>query len=293
MTIECGESLNFRVTAVTDTILTSSSDRTRRKCIYLECTDDSFANDVWVEGIGSLRFGIEGNLALAVGSKATLIKCTSDEEVLYLNPNQEWDHEYVPFVEEGKVWYCKDGQITPEDPWGSDIDCIFTIQGDTLIGENIYKKVFCQYENYYGDKDQHYYCAVREESYQVFLVEEEANEEILLYDFSQPRKTIAFERNKLRFARCAGDHIDEIIWQTHQYDFWLAAYNANGEIDYTSGYGSWTEGAGYTHGNPFALEFSYMFGPHSKLGPLGVVTCMKGEKLLFSEEWLWIMVGAK
>ena len=64
------------------------------------------------------------------------------------------------------------GAITPEDPLGMGIDCIFTMCGDTLMNGKEYKKVYCQFDEYYGDKERHYYCAVREEAYQVFIMEE-------------------------------------------------------------------------------------------------------------------------
>ena len=78
------------------------------------------------------------------------------------------EREYVPFVEEGKVWYCGHAHSNddyfpkrPEDPLGKGIDCIFTIFGDTLVNDLDYKKVYCQYVDYYGDEEQHYYCAIR------------------------------------------------------------------------------------------------------------------------------------
>lgn len=67
---------------------------------------------------------------------------------------QEERSDYVPFVEEGKVWYCGYNHpgvnftITPEDPWGNGIDCIFTMCGDTLIDDRGYKKVYCHFEEY-------------------------------------------------------------------------------------------------------------------------------------------------
>ena len=86
---------------------------------------------------------------------------------------------YIPFVEEGKVWYCGYSHpdvtfhATAEDPSAKGIDCIFTMQGDTVINGKTYKKVYCQFKEYYGDEDLHYYCAVREEDYRVYIVEEE------------------------------------------------------------------------------------------------------------------------
>ena len=100
------------------------------------------------------------------------------------------EREYVPFVEEGKVWYCGHTHSMDEhfphsleDPCGWGIDCIFTMSGDTLINGQEYKKVYCQYGDYYGDEEQHYYCAVREEGYQVFIIEEEAKDEKTIYNF--------------------------------------------------------------------------------------------------------------
>lgn len=63
-----------------------------------------------------------------------------DNSVIPVSPDdtpvaQEWnhDHEYVPFVEEGKVWNCS--SISPETATVESIDCIFTMSGDTLIGK--------------------------------------------------------------------------------------------------------------------------------------------------------------
>ena len=49
------------------------------------------------------------------------------------------EHEYIPFVEEGKVWYCGYNHpgvtfhATAEDPSAKGIDCIFTMQGDASL----------------------------------------------------------------------------------------------------------------------------------------------------------------
>jgi len=48
------------VTSVTDTILDSSTDRTVRRCIHVHSVVNPEQEDVWVEGIGSLRYGITG-----------------------------------------------------------------------------------------------------------------------------------------------------------------------------------------------------------------------------------------
>lgn len=205
---------------------------------------------------------------------------------------QEWDHEYVPFVEEGKVWYCgydhwEDSEpqpVTPEDPNGHGIDCIFTMQGDTLIGENNYKKVFCQYEEFYGDTEQHYYCAVREDSYQVFIVESEAKDEKLLYNFSNPKETITIEYDNHKFARSGGFLLNYYSpAPINQYEYGLYEYGPNGEIDIYYGLGTWKEGIGFFDGNPFAME---VYGDKPKLGKtIRVVSCMKDKEFLYQLVW--------
>ena len=57
---------------------------------------------------------------------------------------QEVDDEYIPFVEDGKVWNCN--AFSPV--YGSliDTDVIFRIRGETLINENAYKKVYCRFD---------------------------------------------------------------------------------------------------------------------------------------------------
>ena len=99
---------------------------------------------------------------------------------------QEPDDEYIPFVEEGKVWTCK-------DDWGIygtliGYDVFFTMSGDTEINGKTYKKVFLQFPDYFGDEEQHYYCAVREEGCRVFLVEPEAEEKSFSTILVVPRK---------------------------------------------------------------------------------------------------------
>ena len=142
----------------------------------------------------------------------------------------------MPFVEEGKSWYCgyyhtwEAFPATLEDPSGEGIDCIFTMIGDTLINSKNYKKVFCQYEEHYGDKDLHYYCAVREEAYQVFIVEEKSSEERLIYDFSHPGELVTFTTNGNEYVRNGG--IRHYGFLSGQLDYTLTTYR-NGELDYS------------------------------------------------------------
>ena len=208
---------------------------------------------------------------------------------------QRDEKEYVPFVEEGKSWYCGYGHpeesfpITAEDPLGLGIDCIFTMYGDTLVNDREYKKVHCQFEEYYGDKEQHYYCAVREEAYQVFIIEENTMEEKLIYDFSHPGETIMLTYNDYKFARsdgwCPYGHCGYDAYLPGQWEY-VVGKLTDGELDYSHDSSFWIEGVGAYLNNPFAFELTFLPFDKSKLDKnIYVLTCMKAGKYLFNIEW--------
>ena len=77
------DGFDLRVTAVTDTIIASSSDRRHRKCIHLQLDNSDIEADVWVEGIGSLIYGITGMNVMYTGSYPHLEKCVENSSLLY------------------------------------------------------------------------------------------------------------------------------------------------------------------------------------------------------------------
>lgn len=204
---------------------------------------------------------------------------------------QEGYENYVPFVQEGKTWYCgynhyndfPSPPVTEEDPSGLGIDCIFIMQGDTLIGEFNYKKVFCQYKEYYGDAEQHYYCAVREEACKVFCVKKDLSEERMLYDFSSPDELLILSYGDDKFARLAGDK--EMSFHTSQLTFTLCGfYNDSDIVNYSHGRGVWVEGAGSCYGNPFAFE---LYENKPEFGDwIQVVSCMTDGKFIYHADWM-------
>ena len=203
---------------------------------------------------------------------------------------QEGGREYVPFVEEGKIWYCGGdpnigiGPITPEHPEGEGIICVFSMCGDTLINDRKYEKVYCQFGEYYGDEEQHYYCAIREEAHQVFIIETESEEEKLLYDFRCPEEIITLTYNDIKFARTAGYRRYRFL--PGQMMYAVCIYSGD-EIDYTHSPGFWVEGVGCPGSNPFAFEFSKYLFNQPKLGRyIFVRTCMKDGKYIFSMDWM-------
>ncbi|UKK53823.1 hypothetical protein [Prevotella sp. E2-28] len=211
---------------------------------------------------------------------------------------QEQTHEYIPFVEEGKVWYCgychpyDDFPATDEDPSGLGIDCVFTMSGDTLIDGRDYKKVYCQFEEYYSDKELHYYCAVREADYQVFIIENKATEEKLLYDFSRPDESISLTHDKYEIARERGSHRFYFLPGQYMYGF-VYSYD---ECYFNN---SWVEGVGAADNNPFSFEYildkdvinkiryqitnidELIFGTN-----LEVRSCIKEGKTIFEDFWM-------
>ena len=204
---------------------------------------------------------------------------------------QEERSEYVPFVEEGKAWYCgyfhsydNIFPVTPEDLEGEGIDCIFTMRGDTQISRKDYKKVYCQYKEYYGDEEQHYYCAVREEDYRVFIVENGTTEEKLLYDFSHPIEPITLTYDNFKFARNGGKRRPYFL--PGQQEYWIYKYSGD-EIDYPNVFNVWIDGVGSPIGNPFVFKTSSLSLSEPLLGKeLIVRTCMKGNQYIFAYYWM-------
>ena len=188
---------------------------------------------------------------------------------------QEVDDEYIPFVEEGKVWNCN--AFSPV--YGSliDTDVIFRISGDTLINENAYKKVYCRFDKYFGSEEQQYYCAVREEDYRVFIIESGKEVEKLLYDFSNPqeKKTLSYdERAIIRFP---GHRAKSIIENQ-------LAFSLRNPINEEMLICVWHEGAGNIYTNPFGFEF---IDEDATFGfPISVLSCINGEeKYLYDRTW--------
>ena len=142
-------------------------------------------------------------------------------------------------MEEGKAWICRDDYGIYGSLTGGDV--IFTMIGDTEINGKTYKKVYLQFPGYFGDEEQHYHCAVREEDCRVFVVEPETEEENLLYDFSRSEEILELSYDDQTFVRNAGCQ-DEFCFPNQMH------YRH-------SGIGDWIEGVGAIHVDPFAREF--------------------------------------
>ena len=140
----------------------------RRRCLYVQevmlnedFSDNPSFDDVWIEGIGSVR-GILGNVSFEIDGKAPfmkLLECSWYDEIYYREDDYQ---EYAPsrrFIEEGKVW--KIGNI---DFWDLSSDNpvekveYFYFDGDTIIDGKVCKRMMerdCIMENSsdYDDSD--------------------------------------------------------------------------------------------------------------------------------------------
>lgn len=85
--------LPYVVTAVSDTILENSFDRKPRKCIYLahylngEVLSEEWHRDIWIEGIGSMKYGLMGMNGELTSGSHLLMKCTQQGNIIYQYDN--------------------------------------------------------------------------------------------------------------------------------------------------------------------------------------------------------------
>ena len=82
---QCADGESMTVTAVSDTILENSSDKSLRQCIYLRDNFQSDCTDIWIEGIGSVTYGIIGMHWPDGIRNSALLKCCTPEETLFEN----------------------------------------------------------------------------------------------------------------------------------------------------------------------------------------------------------------
>jgi len=102
---------------------------------------------------------------------------------------QEWDHEYRPFVEEGKHWnYIHDVAVIG-GPKEYNYLYSYVLKGDSLINDIPCKKIYKE-----RDEKTTYMGAMYEKDAKIFLFPVNETKEGLLYDFSLKRgETITIE----------------------------------------------------------------------------------------------------
>ena len=155
----------------------------KRKCIYLCCAEDPNITDIWIEGIGSMTYGIENEPLMKVGASTKMISCVENGIEVY--SDEPLDYEYTPLVREGVVWDYFHNGWTPDQGYYSRI----YISGEEDINNTIYHK--CYIVNPYSKNECIAY--LREEDKKVYLLSFNRNEvfqystkgqEMLIYDFN-------------------------------------------------------------------------------------------------------------
>ena len=155
----------------------------KRKCIYLCCAEDPNITDIWIEGIGSMIYGIENEPLMKVGASTKMISCIENGIEVY--SDEPLDYEYTPLVREGVVWEYFHNGWTPDQGYYSRI----YISGEENINDTIYHK--CYIVNPYSKNECIAY--LREEDKKDYLLSLDENvtfqyntngQEILIYDFN-------------------------------------------------------------------------------------------------------------
>ena len=143
---------------------------------------------LWIEGVGS-EFCPTMNLPY-VGNPTTLISCTWPDGRQYVTEYgkkylEEQDKDYEPFLVEGKEWRVHSrggiGLMT-------DLNEYYKIDGDTLVGDRTYKKVYCHEEGTIdgkpvSSKEEPSYLMYEDGRKVYYVVTGKDNDPKLLYDF--------------------------------------------------------------------------------------------------------------
>ncbi|MBR1474644.1 MAG: hypothetical protein IJ724_04545 [Muribaculaceae bacterium] len=175
---------------------------------------------------------------------------------------------YHHFVKQGKVWHCQSGTN------GTDkINMDFTIEGDTVVNNVIYQKVYRTDSVGAEHSTKHYDFAVREDKHVIYRLDQDSTTERLLYDFE-----LGVTRNDVMLT----DHwmlIAELLVLYRPGDIMLRSYYCypyfiDSPIQ-PSATLSYVEGIG----NPESV-FS---DPMSASGPI-LQSCYEGDVLLYSRD---------
>lgn len=77
----------FVVTSVSDTIMENTTDKKPRKCIHIQSEINPNLSEVWIEGIGSLQYGLLGFTYYfgKSGAITKMVKCVDGNEIIYNN----------------------------------------------------------------------------------------------------------------------------------------------------------------------------------------------------------------
>lgn len=138
------------------------------KRLVLEADFNPARHVVWTEKIGGDMYSIVHNgLEILQGDYSILLNCEVDGETIYCT------HEYKsPLLADGKVWTYRRGSASAGYEYMRQ-----TVEGDTLIGTQTWKKVFVESPLGTGMR---YEKAMREDSLKVFELADDGQEKLFL-----------------------------------------------------------------------------------------------------------------
>jgi len=159
-------------------------------------------------------------------------------------------YDYIPLVEEGKVWnYGEDADLTSPTLYS------YFIMGDTVIGGQEYKKLFKQTHE---DGMTVYHAAIRESEKRVFTIMADSDKETLLYEFGMTAgSVIRYSENfGLEFSpswlvKGSDGRIYQLIGMRYEW------YNLEPGDQYILGSCIWIEGVGSVDSDLFDPTRSY------------------------------------
>lgn len=187
---------------------------------------------------------------------------TDGEE--YYEDGEFWDTQvettvYRNYLNDGKRWTFRTvGSSTSEGVIGNVIEFL---QGDTIIGNKSYKRIYSLHGQ--DSADWEYMGAVREADEKVFLFAANGKEERLVFDFSMKvGESIIFHKAKYTVIAVGDTLINNSLYRTHI-------------LKGTFGEDKWIEGIGSLTGGLFPDRFML-----DGIGYL-LLSCYQGDELLY------------
>lgn len=132
--------IHLEVTAVGDTVLAGSSDQRSRRCLHVSYNNSE--SDVWVEGIGSLKYGISFPFGFrAIGGIPSLYVCRDGEAVLYKLPESpQIINNLIPIASQvaGSTLFDLQGRRLREVPKRG----VYIRNGELIMDSGLFRKPF-------------------------------------------------------------------------------------------------------------------------------------------------------
>lgn len=167
----------WQATAVGDTILSDGIKRKYQKMKYTKNTE-VHATDIWVEGIGSLKTGIEKEReSNKDGSRKTTLQCVAQNGryIYHTAGNETFQTESM--LAENKLWLCGRTNMGTQEVQEKS----YFVQGDTTINGIATKKMYLKSDK--KDTNADYQAALYEDGDRVYCCFAGQQEFELLYDF--------------------------------------------------------------------------------------------------------------